>query len=433
MTNMQLPAAMPMTTSSALLEATRDGLPANWWLMGEAWDALERLCRRFASSSMVPEDFKGNPDNVFVALVAGLPLGLSPLACLQSIAVINGRPTLWGDAPVAQVLAHPTLEDHSSAATGTIEAGTRCWTVTIKRRMRGGVVTTERSYSIADAKLAGLWGKTGYNGKPTPWVTSPDRMLFNRARAFALRDSFADVLKGVRIEADDSESEQPLRVVEHKITATISKTPEQMQVVEMATLAPPKAAPAPMAPPAETPQPAKRTRARKEPEAAAPAPVAQPEAAAEPEPEPEIPAGEPVEQAADEAPADAARELKVTTVTNLPITEDCGLWFEAEATEEPEQVVKGDIALRERDGAIEMLQFDGSQWGKAHEHDAALSRAHAALRRDLSQWAKTRNWDAVKTMAWARDTLKAKTTPMTFQALTLKQLADLSHAREHQG
>ena len=42
-----------------------------------------------------------------------------------------------------------------------------------------------------------LWGKTGRNGAPTPWVTYPDRMLQMRARGFALRDVFADALRGV--------------------------------------------------------------------------------------------------------------------------------------------------------------------------------------------------------------------------------------------
>jgi hypothetical protein len=54
-------------------------------------------------------------------------------------------------------------------------------------------------FSVADAKLAKLWGKTGSQGQPTPWVTFPERMLQMRARSWALRDGFADVLKGLAI------------------------------------------------------------------------------------------------------------------------------------------------------------------------------------------------------------------------------------------
>src|SRR5262249_22277845 len=51
-------------------------------------------------------------------------------------------------------------------------------------------------FSTADAKAAGLLGKTG------PWSQYPARMRQMRARAFALRDQFAGVLKGLAIRED---------------------------------------------------------------------------------------------------------------------------------------------------------------------------------------------------------------------------------------
>jgi hypothetical protein len=46
-------------------------------------------------------------------------------------------------------------------------------------------------FSVEDAKRAGLWGKQG------PWSAYPKRMMQMRARGFALRDAFPDVLKGL--------------------------------------------------------------------------------------------------------------------------------------------------------------------------------------------------------------------------------------------
>ena len=46
-------------------------------------------------------------------------------------------------------------------------------------------------FSVADAKKAGLWGKSG------PWTQYPSRMLQLRARGFALRNAFADALRGL--------------------------------------------------------------------------------------------------------------------------------------------------------------------------------------------------------------------------------------------
>lgn len=60
-----------------------------------------------------------------------------------------------------------------------------------------------RTFSVDDAKLAGLWGKQG------PWKQYPKRMLQLRARGFAIRDAFADVLKGM---ASAEEQEDIVRV-----------------------------------------------------------------------------------------------------------------------------------------------------------------------------------------------------------------------------
>jgi len=62
---------------------------------------------------------------------------------------------------------------------------------TCEAKRRGYPKSTVVRFSVADAKKAGLWGKTG------PWTQYPKRMLQLRARGFALRDAFPDVLKGL--------------------------------------------------------------------------------------------------------------------------------------------------------------------------------------------------------------------------------------------
>jgi hypothetical protein len=136
-----------------------------------------------ADSDMVPKDFKGKPGNCLIAMQWGAEIGLKPLQALQGIAVINGRPSLWGDALLAIVRASPLCE---SVQEGWGQDGSAFCRV--KRR---GEQEQIRTFSDADAKLAGLLGKQG------PWLTSPKRMKQLRARAFALRDVFADVLKGM--------------------------------------------------------------------------------------------------------------------------------------------------------------------------------------------------------------------------------------------
>lgn len=136
-----------------------------------------------AKSDMVPKDYIGKPGNVLVAVQTGAELGLKPMQSLQGISVINGRPSIWGDAMRALVISHPEFEDLQEE-----KHDTHC-TVTLKRRGRSAVVST---FSMEDAKKAGLAGKSG------PWQTAPRRMLQMRAFAFAARDLFADALKGIK-------------------------------------------------------------------------------------------------------------------------------------------------------------------------------------------------------------------------------------------
>lgn len=137
-----------------------------------------------SQSTIVPKDYQRNPGNVLVALQWGAEIGLAPLQAMQNIAVINGRPAVWGDAMLAIVKGSGLLESI------TEEVDDQIATCTIKRK---GEEPAVRTFSQADAKKAGLWGKQG------PWSNYPKRMMQMRARAWALRDVFPDVLRGVGI------------------------------------------------------------------------------------------------------------------------------------------------------------------------------------------------------------------------------------------
>ena len=154
------------------------------------------LAKLLASSDFVPKDFKGKPGNCFLAMQMGAELGVPPLQALQNIAIINGRPSIWGDLALAVVQANPDYEDHKEFFTGTPFDDTYTAVFQIKRK---GQNWHEVKFTVADAKTAKLWGKRGYNGQDTPWITNPKRMLQMRSRGFGLRDKFADALKGMKL------------------------------------------------------------------------------------------------------------------------------------------------------------------------------------------------------------------------------------------
>lgn len=141
------------------------------------------LAKLFSESDLVPKDYKDKKGNTLVAIQMGMELGLAPMQALQNIAVINGRPCVWGDAMLAIVQASGKLEYHHEWTEGD--------TAYCKTKRRGYPTEYITTFSDADAKAANLLGKTG------PWTTNRARMRQMRARAFNLRDQFADVLRGL--------------------------------------------------------------------------------------------------------------------------------------------------------------------------------------------------------------------------------------------
>jgi len=149
--------------------------------MGEAMEMAKML----SGSQMVPKNYQNKPQDTLVAMMMGSELGLNPIQALQNIAVINGKPAIYGDALLALVQNHPRFGGHEES----FDEQTMTATCTVWRK--GESKQHTQTFSKADADKAGLWGKQG------PWTQYPKRMLMWRARGYALRDKFADALGGL--------------------------------------------------------------------------------------------------------------------------------------------------------------------------------------------------------------------------------------------
>ncbi|MBU6223135.1 MAG: recombinase RecT [Planctomycetes bacterium] len=149
---------------------------------------LMTLGKIAAASGLVPKDYQGQPEKCAGAIAFGAELGLAPMQALQCIANINGRPAIWGDAAKALCMASPTCEGIEEFIEG--EGTPNPKAVCVCKR-RGHAAPVRHEFSVEDAKRAGLWGKQG------PWSQYPKRMLQMRARGFALRDAFPDILRGL--------------------------------------------------------------------------------------------------------------------------------------------------------------------------------------------------------------------------------------------
>lgn len=147
-------------------------------------DQALKFAEMLSKSNIVPKDFQNNPGNILVAVQWGMELGLQPLQAMQNIAVINGRPSLWGDAVIGLVRSSPLCEYVTEES---LDDKAIC---RVKRR---GEEEQVRIFTVDDARKAGLLGKQG------PWTQYPKRMMQMRARSWALRDVFPDVLRGMPI------------------------------------------------------------------------------------------------------------------------------------------------------------------------------------------------------------------------------------------
>ncbi len=167
----------------------------------DTMEDIWRIANMAAVGGMAPKsliegkDANGAVSACAIAIMAGAELGLTPLMSLRSYAVVNGRPSLWGDGLIAVVRKSGIAEFINSGADA--KAG---WCES-KRKDTGE--TMRREFTIEQAKKAELLSKKG------PWQQYPDLMMERRAIALCLTRLYADILGGVS-NGEDAIDDGPL-------------------------------------------------------------------------------------------------------------------------------------------------------------------------------------------------------------------------------
>lgn len=192
------------------------------YIIPKTVEEAARLAKAVIIGGFAPDSYKDksgiiDPNKVMLGIMSAMEAGLQPLYGLRQIAIINGRPTIWGDAAMALVQSRNIIDDYEEEQVGTMPTTSDLskwsddygWKVTIKRKgQKGSYVGI---FTVGMAKRSRLW----MHPKKDPWREYPDRMLKIRARAFALRDGFADALAGLAIREEvEDYAEQPERHVE---------------------------------------------------------------------------------------------------------------------------------------------------------------------------------------------------------------------------
>lgn len=179
--NAQVPALRPELRTGGAVAAI---VPQNI-------EQAHRMAQAICAAGMAPKSYDRSVEKVLVGILHGMEVGMTPMAAIQSIAVINGVPSVWGDGALGLVLGSGLVDDFDEHYDKNDDGQIIGAVCIIERKGRKTSIVGEFTYE--DAIKAKLTKKQG------PWQDYPDRMLKMRARGFALRDGFADVLRGLHI------------------------------------------------------------------------------------------------------------------------------------------------------------------------------------------------------------------------------------------
>lgn len=143
----------------------------------------DMLCR----TSFVPKAFVGKAPECAAAILAGQEMGMSPMASLRAIDVIEGKPAMSavGLRALVQSKGHEIWTQDSTATRAVV-----------KGRRRGSDKVETSTWTIDRAKTFGLTGKKN-------WREQPTAMLLARATSECARLIAADALLGMPYSAEE--------------------------------------------------------------------------------------------------------------------------------------------------------------------------------------------------------------------------------------
>lgn len=151
------------------------------------------IAKALATTSFVPAAMKGKPDEITGAILYGKELGLDPMTSLQTINVIQGRPTLTANAMRGLAMASGVrfrIDDNTE---------TRC----VMSAMPPGGEWTTVTWTIDQAKKLGLTVKDN-------WKNQPGAMLIARATSQLCRLVAANILIGAPYSTEEINDAGPL-------------------------------------------------------------------------------------------------------------------------------------------------------------------------------------------------------------------------------
>ena len=158
-------------------------------MLTQAWKCAGFL----GQSALVPETYKGHPENCLIALDLANRSGMSPLTVMQNLYIVKGKPAWAGQFAIALVNASRRFSKPLRPVFFGDE-GTASWGCYMETEDLEGKKVVGSKITIQMAKDEGWIDKAG-----SKWKTMPEQMLMYRAGAFFARVHCPDVLYGVQM------------------------------------------------------------------------------------------------------------------------------------------------------------------------------------------------------------------------------------------
>lgn len=156
----------------------------------DSFELLQRQAKLLASSELVPKEFQGKLANCVIALEMANRIGASPMAVLQNLYIVHGKPSWSSQFIIAALNSTGDFSPLRFAISGEGEKKT-CVAWAIEKET--GERLESPPVSIEMAKKEGWLTKSG-----SKWATMPDLMLRYRSATFFGRLYAPQVLMGMR-------------------------------------------------------------------------------------------------------------------------------------------------------------------------------------------------------------------------------------------
>lgn len=158
---------------------------------------LYRIARMFAESDMVPDHFKRNVPNCFIAIQMALRCGVDPMAFLQKCYLVHGRPAIESQLAIAMANKSDVFKGRIKYQLSGEDDSRACRAYATLAETDE---TVEWTVDVAQAKAMGWWDQKG-----SLWPKMTDLMLTYRSAMWLIRTQAPEVLMGLlsKDEAED--------------------------------------------------------------------------------------------------------------------------------------------------------------------------------------------------------------------------------------